>query len=100
MASEPSALELKMDPATLYREDSFTERPMGVIGGLPKATLHRLTDRNRKIRSVGDAQLTPTPWSWPASLHTPAATLRAAAGQPSPDVETQRQRPGGREELG
>src|SRR3989442_7721170 len=79
MASEPSALELKMDPATLYREDSFTDRRMGLIRVLTPVTSDGLTDPNRKVLYVGEAQLLTAAGPLPLSFEIEAASLGEAA---------------------
>src|SRR5205809_7691695 len=79
MASEPSALELKMDPATLYREDSFTDRRMGLIRVLTPVTSDGLTDPHRKVLYVGEAHLLPAAGPLPLSFETVPASLGAAA---------------------
>lgn len=79
MASEPSALELKMDPATLYREDSFTDRRMGLIRVLTPVTSDGLTDPSRKILYVGEAQLLTAAGPLPLSFEIEAASLGEAA---------------------
>ena len=79
MASEPSALELKMDPATLYREDSFTDRRMGLIRVLTPVTSDGLTDPHRKVLYVGEAQLLTAAGPLPLSFEIEAASLGEAA---------------------
>jgi hypothetical protein len=79
MASEPSALELKMDPATLYREDSFTDRRMGLIRVLTPVTSAGLTDPTRKVLYVGEAQLLTAAGPLPLSFEIEATSLGEAA---------------------
>jgi hypothetical protein len=79
MASEPSALELKMDPATLYREDSFTDRRMGLIRVLTPVTSAGLTDPTRKVLYVGEAQLLTAAGPLPLSFEIEASSLGEAA---------------------
>jgi len=79
MASEPSALELKMDPATLYREDSFTDRRMGLIRVLTPVTSDGLTDPSRKILYIGEAQLLTAAGPLPLSFEIEASSLGEAA---------------------
>jgi len=79
MASEPSALELKMDPATLYREDSFTDRRMGLIRVLTPVTPDGLTDPSRKVLYVGEAQLLTAAGPLPLSFEIEATSLGEAA---------------------
>ena len=79
MASEPSALELKMDPTSLYREDTFTDRRMGLIRVLTPVTSDGLTDPNRKVLYVGEAQLLTAAGPLPLSFEIEAASLGEAA---------------------
>jgi hypothetical protein len=79
MASEPSALELKMDPATLYREDSFTDRRMGLIRVLTPVTSDGLADPSRKVLYIGEAQLLTAAGPLPLSFEIEAASLGEAA---------------------
>src|SRR2546428_10247886 len=79
MASEPSALELKMDPTSLYREDSFTDRRMGLIRVLTPVTSDGLTDPSRKILYIGEAQLLTAAGPLPLSFEIEAASLGEAA---------------------
>jgi len=79
MASEPSALELKMDPATLYREDSFTDRRMGLIRVLTPVTSAGLTDPTRKVLYVGEAQLLTAAGPLPLTFEIEANSLGEAA---------------------
>ena len=56
MADE-QAVELRMDPGTLYREDTFTDRRVGVIRVMTPVTVDGSVDLGRKILYVGEAQL-------------------------------------------
>ena len=79
MASEPSALELKMDPTSLYREDTFTDRRMGLIRVLTPVTSGGLTDATRKVLYIGEAQLLTAAGPLPLSFEIEAASLGEAA---------------------
>jgi hypothetical protein len=78
MASEPSALELKMDPTSLYREDTFTDRRMGMIRVLTPVTSDGLTDPSRKVLYVGEAQLLTAAGPLPLSFEIEATSLGEA----------------------
>ena len=56
MADEQTA-ELRMEPGALYREDTFTDRRVGVIRVLTPVTDDGSIDLGRKILYVGEAQL-------------------------------------------
>ena len=79
MASEPSALDLKMDLTSLYREDSFTDRRMGVIRVLTPVTSDGLTDASRQVVYIGEAQLLTAAGPLPLSFEIEAASLGEAA---------------------
>lgn len=64
MASQPELPEIKLDPASLYREELFTDRRAG--------TIRRLTP----VNSAGDADASrPTLFSGQTQLLTPAGVL-------------------------
>lgn len=46
-------IELKMDPAALYREDLYTDRKMGTIRVLTPVTTDGATDSARKVQYLG-----------------------------------------------
>src|SRR5712692_6131022 len=79
MATEPSALELKMDPATLYREDSFTDRRMGLIRVLTPVKSDGLTDASRKVVYIGEAQLLTAAGPLPLSFEIEEMRREAAS---------------------
>ena len=57
MASERDAAELRMDPTNLYREETFTDRRLGVIRVLTPVTKDGLADTSRRFLYLGEAQL-------------------------------------------
>src|SRR3989442_8931567 len=87
MASEPSALELKMAPTSLYREDTFTDRRMGLIPVLTPVTSGRLTDATRKVLYIGEAQLLTAARPLPLSFEIEAASLGEAAERLRPGAK-------------
>ena len=57
MSQEPGGAELRMDPASLYREEIFTDRKIGTIRVLTPVTGTGGTDAERKVLYVGETQL-------------------------------------------
>jgi hypothetical protein len=60
MAIESGAPELRMDPASLYREDTYTDRRIGTIRILTPVTRDGATDPDRPVIFVGETQLLTT----------------------------------------
>lgn len=79
MAIEPNAVELTMDPASLYREETFTDRRVGVIRVLAPVTKEGLTDPSRKVLYVGEAQLLTPVGALPLTFEIEAGSLGEAA---------------------
>jgi hypothetical protein len=57
MATQDNAIELKMDPASLYREEIFTDRQAGTLRRLTPVKTDGSTDDKRKTLYMGQAQL-------------------------------------------
>ena len=57
MATERGAAELRMDPTTLFREETFTDRRLGMIRVLTPVTRDGSPDLGRKVVYLGEAQL-------------------------------------------
>ena len=57
---ESGVPELKMDPASLYREDTYTDRRIGTIRILTPVTGDGSTDASRTVLYVGETQLLTT----------------------------------------
>ena len=57
MSQEIGTSELRMDPASLYREEIFTDRKIGTIRVLTPVTGLGATDAGRKVLYVGETQL-------------------------------------------
>lgn len=55
--ADPNAPELRMDPASLYREDTYTDRRIGTIRILTPVMTDGSTDLGRAILYVGETQL-------------------------------------------
>jgi hypothetical protein len=78
MADEQAA-ELRMDPASLYREEIFTDRRVGVIRMMTPVTADGSIDLGRRILYVGEAQLLSPVGALPISFEIEAASLGDAA---------------------
>jgi hypothetical protein len=79
MATEPSAAELKMDPASLYREEVFTDRRMGTIRVLTPVTKGGATDPGRRVVYLGEAQILTPVGVLPLAFEIEATSLGDAA---------------------
>lgn len=71
--------ELKMDPANLYREDTFTDRKVGTIRRLTPVTPAGADDAKRKTLYVGQTQLMTPMGALPLAFEIEAASLGEAA---------------------
>lgn len=79
MSSFDATKELKMDPADLYREETYTDRRAGTIRVLTPVTPDGSTDRTRAVSFVGQAQLLTAVGAVPLTFEIPARDLREAA---------------------
>src|SRR5256885_16218808 len=75
MASDLGGPELKMDPTSLYREDTYTDRKIGTIRVLTPVTPDGATDLGRKILYVGETQLLTTGGLLPLVFEIEATNL-------------------------
>ena len=80
MASDLGGPELKMDAASLYREDTYTDRKIGTIRILTPVTPDGATDPGRKVLYVGETQLLTTGGLLPLVFEIEANSLREAIG--------------------
>jgi hypothetical protein len=78
MASDKLS-ELKMDPATLYREDVYTDRRMGTIRALTPVTVDGSMDLGRPILYVGETQILTSVGALPVVFEIEAKNLGEAA---------------------
>ena len=77
MADETA--ELRMDPNALYREETFTDRRIGVIRVMTPVKTDGSIDLGRKILYVGEAQLLSPVGALPITFDIEAASLGDAA---------------------
>ena len=78
MASESDAAELRMEPASLYREETFTDRRLGVIRVLTPVTKDGLADTSRRVVYLGEAQLLTQVGALPLTFEIEAGSLGEA----------------------
>jgi hypothetical protein len=77
MADE--SVELRMDPNALYREETFTDRRIGVIRVMTPVKTDGSIDLGRKILYVGEAQLLSPVGALPITFDIEAISLGDAA---------------------
>src|SRR5829696_7810756 len=76
--ADSNAPELRMDPASLYREDTYTDRRIGTIRVLTPVTPDGATDAARPILYVGETQLLTTGGLLPLVFEIEATSLSEA----------------------
>lgn len=81
MTTQPTPTELKMDPASLYREEMYTDRKMGAIRVLTPITSSGATDGTRKVLYIGETQLLTAAGLLPLVFELDAASLSDAVDQ-------------------
>jgi hypothetical protein len=80
MAAGPDdmAAEATMDPASLYREEIYTDRKVGTIRVLTPVAANGSPDLGRPVVFVGEAQLLTTVGALPISFEIDARSLEEA----------------------
>jgi len=78
MASERDAAELRMDAASLFREETYTDRRLGVIRVLTPVTKDGLADASRRVVYLGEAQLLTQVGALPLTFEIEAGSLGEA----------------------
>jgi hypothetical protein len=71
--------EIKVDPASLYLEEVFTDRRIGTIRRLTPVNGDGTRDPKREIAYLGETQVMSTVGALPISFEIDAATLEEAA---------------------
>lgn len=71
-------LDIRMDPATLYREEIYTDRKIGTIRVLVPVTAMGATDPSRPLTYTGEAQIMTQVGALPVSFEIEATTLAEA----------------------
>lgn len=75
---DPSELEIQLDAADLYREETFTDRRVGTLRRLTPVDRHGDDDPARPTLYVGQAQLWTQMGPLPISFEVEADSLEAA----------------------
>lgn len=75
------SISLTMDPASVYREDLYTDRKVGTIRCLTPVKSDGAADPSRKPVYVGEAQIMTPMGALPVSFEIDAPTLRDAIAQ-------------------
>jgi hypothetical protein len=78
MASQPDLPDVKLDPASLYQEDVFTDRRAGTIRRLKPITADGSPDPSRATLFSGQTQLLTPAGVLPLGFDIEAATLQEA----------------------
>ena len=74
----PGAAELRMDQTSLYREETFTDRRLGVIRVLTPVTKNGSADASRRVVYLGEAQLLTQVGPLPLTFEIEAGSLGEA----------------------
>ncbi|HEX3844806.1 MAG TPA: hypothetical protein VHV80_10615 [Steroidobacteraceae bacterium] len=78
MAAKSDLPEVHLDPASLYREEIYTDRRAGTIRRLTPVTVDGATDPNRPVLFSGQTQLLTPAGVLPLVFEIEAATLEEA----------------------
>jgi len=84
---ETKAPEPKMDPASLYREDIYTDRKVGTIRQMTPVKTDGSPDTARKVIYIGEAQLMTTVGALPLNFEIEATSLTEAVSKYGPAVK-------------
>ena len=68
-------LELRMDATALYREETYTDRRIGIIRVMTPVTTDGSIDLARKVLYVGEAQLLSPVGALPITFEIDATSL-------------------------
>jgi len=85
---EAKAPEPKMDPASLYREEIYTDRKMGTIRVMTPVKTDGSADGARKTIYIGEAQLLTQMGALPLNFEIEASSLSDAIAKYGPAVKT------------
>lgn len=78
MAQQPADIDIAMDGANLYHEESFTDRRVGSLQRLTPVTAAGARDESRPVLFVGQTQVLTPAGALPLSFEIEAATLEDA----------------------
>jgi hypothetical protein len=79
MATKPDQAELKIDPASLYLEEVFTDRRVGTIRRLTPVGKDGGRDQARPVLYVGETQVLTPAGALPIGFEIGAGSLEEAA---------------------
>ncbi|OOZ40465.1 hypothetical protein BOW53_07695 [Solemya pervernicosa gill symbiont] len=79
--SELDLPEIKLDNDNLYREESFTDRKVGILRRLSPITTDGSDDNSRPTLWIGQTQVMTQAGPLPISFEIEAATLEEALGK-------------------
>jgi hypothetical protein len=77
----PGTQDMKMDPASLYREDIYTDRRMGTIRVMTPVTPDGAADPARAVIYVGEAQVLTPMGAIPLAFELEATSLSEAVAK-------------------
>jgi hypothetical protein len=78
MAAQNDLPDIRLDPAAMYREETFTDRRSGTIRRLTPVNLDGTTDSSRPLLFSGQTQLLTPAGVLPLVFEIEAATLEEA----------------------
>jgi hypothetical protein len=78
MAAQNDLPDVRLDPAAMYKEETFTDRRAGTIRRLTPVTLDGATDTSRPLLFSGQTQLLTPAGVLPLVFEIEAATLEEA----------------------
>ena len=81
MAAQNDLPDVKLDPAGLYKEETFTDRRAGTLRRLTPVTLDGATDPSRPVLFSGQTQLLTPAGVLPLVFELEATTLQEALQQ-------------------
>ena len=82
MATRPDPnAELKLDPASLYLEEIFTDRRVGTIRRMTPVAKDGQRDTAREVLYIGETQVLTPAGALPIGFEISAASLEEAAGK-------------------
>jgi hypothetical protein len=81
MADELSDADIAMDNASLYQEETFTDRRVGTLQRLTPITASGIRDNARPVLYVGQTQVLTPAGALPLSFEVPASSLDDAVAK-------------------
>src|SRR5262245_2082037 len=88
MASQPELPDIKLDPASLYREEVFTDRRTGTVRRMTPVTASGADDPSRPVLFAGQTQLLTPAGVLPLAFEIDAKSLEEALQKFSDSVKT------------